>query len=68
MSPLKAAFFFIYCLFGVAAVGTAFSHLWTTHRLLSEEKSITQIHKSGSPILENNETTLPSNNSEPLNP
>ena len=38
MRPYKAALFLIYCLLGLAAFGTAFSHLWRTNKLLENEE------------------------------
>lgn len=39
MKPIKAVLLFIYCLAALTAVGTSFSHLWRTNKLLVQEKS-----------------------------
>ena len=36
MRPMKASLFIVYCLLAVVLVGTAFSHVWRTSRLIAK--------------------------------
>ncbi len=49
MPPLKASLFIVYCLLAVALVGTAFSHVWRTSRLLAKDTVPTMAQKSAAP-------------------
>jgi hypothetical protein len=37
MRPIKASFFFLYCLAALTAVGTTVSHLWRTAKVARSE-------------------------------
>jgi len=46
MPPFKTTLFLAYCLMAVVLVGSAFSHLYRTSRLLTRDQVLTSTQKS----------------------